>query len=247
MVVSPTWLFPFDLDVNDMYYCISHRSLPHLPCIDLQGFKSSGITLIEGSSSMVPEILYRLCAVSVISFDRDAIFVDGGNSFDPYALSKAAKSSGAEPRKVLSRIHIARAFTEYQMDAILGEPLREAIECWNPAVLAISCLPSLFSNSDGRRLFEPVLERVKALTASSDIITVITGLGGSLYGDRLLAAKADRIIHIEQPSKKLVRVIDDGHIIEFIPVPPGQMRFADFDSTGGDPYGQNSAFLSHVA
>ncbi len=196
---------------------------------------------------MVQEILYQLCAASVISFDRDAIFVDGGNSFNPYALSKVAKSSGAESRKLLSRIHVARAFTEYQIDAILGEPLREAVECWNPAVLAISCLPSLFSNSDGRRLFEPMLERVKSLTASSGIITAITSFGGSLYGDRLLAAKADRVVRIEHPSKKLVRIIDDGHIFEFIPVPPGQMRFADFDPTGGDPYGQNGAFLSHVA
>ena len=230
-----------------MSYYINHRSLQYLPCIDLQDFKSSGITVIEGSSSMVPEILYRLCASSVISSDRDAIFVDGGNSFNPYALSKVAKSSGAESRKVLSRIHVARAFTEYQMDAITGEALCEAVESWNPAVLAISCLPSLFSNPDGRRLFEPILERIKALTASSGIITTITGLGGSMCGDRLLAAKADRVIRIEQPSEKLVRIIDDGHIFEFMPVPPGQMRFTDFDSTGGDPYGQDSAFLSHVA
>ncbi len=203
--------------------------------------------MIEGSSSMITEILYRLCAASVISFDRDAIFVDGGTSFNPYALSKVAKSSGAEPRKVLSRIHVARAFTEYQMDALMGEQLCEAIESWNPAVLAISYLPSMFSSSDGRRLFEPIVERVKSLTASSGIITAITSFGGSWHGDRLLASKADRVVRIEQPSKKLVRIIDNGCIFEFMPVPPGQMRFTDFDSTGGDLYGQNSAFLSHVA
>jgi hypothetical protein len=195
----------------------------------------------------VPDVLFRLCVSSVVSSDRDAIFVDGWNSFNPYALSKIAKSSGAEPRKVLSRIHVARAFTEYQMDALMGEQLCEAIESWNPAVLAISYLPSLFSNSDGRRLFEPILERVKSLTASSGIITAITSFGGAWHGDRLLASKADRVIRIEQPSKKLVRIIDDGSILEFMPVPPGQMRFTDFDSTGGDSYGQNSAFLSHVA
>jgi hypothetical protein len=180
-----------------MNYCISHRSLQHLPSIDLQGFKASGITVIEGSSSMVPEILFRLCAASVISSDRDAIFVDGWNSFNPYALSKVIKFSGAEPGKVLSRIHVARAFTEYQMDAILGDSLREAVESWNPAVLAISYLPSLFSGSDGKRLFEPILEHIKSLTASFDIITAITSFGGSWYGDRLLASRANRLIRIE--------------------------------------------------
>jgi hypothetical protein len=68
-----------------------------------------------------------------------------------------------------------------------------------------------------------------------------------MVGDRLLASRADRVIRIEQPSKKLVRIIDDGYVFEYMPVPSGQMRFADFDFTGGDAYGQNSAVLPHVA
>lgn len=199
---------------------------------------------------MVPEILYRLCAASVISSDKDAIFVDGWNSFNPYALSNVAKSSGAEPGKVLSRIHVARAFTEYQMDALMGEQLCEAIESWNPAVLAISYLPSLFSGADGKRLFEPILQRIKLLTTSSGIITVITSFGGALHGDRLLVAEADRVVRIEQPSKKLIKIIDNGSVFEYMPMPLGQMRFTDFTNLnleGGDSYGQNSSFLSHVA
>jgi len=192
----------------------------------------------------VPDFLFHLCAASVVSLDRDAIFVDGGNSFNPYTLSRIAKSFGAGPRKVLSRIHVARAFTEYQMDALI-HGLQDAVEQWNPAVLAISYLPSLFSGSDGMRLFEPLLEHLKLLAASSDVITAITSFGGSMYGDRLLATRADRVIRIEQPSKKLIRLFDKGHVFEYLPVPAGQMRFTDF--TGGDVYGQNSAFLSHVA
>ncbi len=233
-----------------MYSFISQSRLPHLPCIDLQDFKSPGITVIEGSTGMVPEVLYRLCAASVVSLDRDAIFVDGWNSFNPYAVSKVAKFLGAPPKKVLSRIHVARAFTEYQMYGILDEMLHEAIQSWNPAVLAVSYLPTLFSGADGKRLFEPILERIKSLTASSGIITAITSFGGTWYGDRLLAAKADRVVRIEQPSKKLIKIIDNGRVFEYVPVPPGQMRFTDFmnpDFTGGDVYGQDRAILSHVA
>ncbi len=227
-----------------MSYCFVSRSLP-LP-IDLQGFKPSSITVVEGPSRMVPDVLFRLCAASVVSFDRDAMFVDGWNSFNPYALSKTAKSLGVEPKKVLSRIHVARAFTEYQMDALI-DGLQEAIEQWNPAVLAISYLPSLFSGYDGRRLFEPLLEHLKTITASSGIITAVTSFGGSWYGDRILAAVADRVIRIEQPTKKLIRIIDNGHIFEYMPVPPGQMRFDDFTFTRGDIYGQNSAELPQLA
>jgi hypothetical protein len=98
-----------------MTYCIKSHSHSLLPHVDLQGFKPSCITVVEGSSGMVPDILFRLCVASVVDSDRDAVFIDGWNSFNPYVLSRIAKSSGAEPRKILSRIHVARAFTEYQM------------------------------------------------------------------------------------------------------------------------------------
>ncbi len=197
----------------------------------------------------MPDVLFRLSAASVVSLDRDAVFVDGWNSFNPYTLSRIAKSFGAEPRKVLSRSHVARAFTEYQMQALI-HGLSEALAQWNPAVLAISYLPSLFSGPDGMRLFEPLLEQIKLLTASSGIITAVTSFGGSWYGDRMLASRADRVIRIEQPSKKLIKIIDNGRVFEYMPVPQGQMRFTDFmnlDFTGGDVYGQDCTELSQPA
>src|SRR5574341_655716 len=128
-----------------MSYCISPISHSLLPFADLQGFKPSCLTVTAGSSGIVPDVLFRLCVCSSVS-GSNAMFVDGWNSFNPYALSKIAKSQGAEPRKVLSRIHVARAFTEYQMDALI-HGRHDAIEQWHPSVLAISYLPSLFSGS----------------------------------------------------------------------------------------------------
>ncbi len=219
-----------------------------LPFIDFHDFKPSSITVVEGSSVLVPDVLFRLCAASVVSLDRDALFVDGGNSFNPYSIQKIAKSRRMEPRKVLSRIHVARAFTEYQMDALINS-LQEALAKWNPAVVAISYLPSLFSAPDGMRLLEPLLEHLKLLVASSNVIMAISSFGGFQYGDRLLASKADRVICIEQPSKKLIRIIDGGRVFEYMPLPPGQMRFTDFIniSSGGDAFGQNSTQLQDAA
>ncbi len=230
-----------------MSYNISLRSLPVLPFIDFQDFKPASITLVEGSSGLVPDVLFRLSAASVVSLDRDALFVDGGNSFNPYSLQKIAKSLGMEPRKVLSRIHIARAFTEYQMDALI-HGLQQALAQWNPAVVAVSYLPSLFSAPDGMRLLEPLIEHLKLLTASSNAIMAISSFGGSWYGDRLLASKADRVIRIEYASKKLIRIIDNGRVFEYMPVPPGQLRFTDFiNLNSGGEYGQNSTQLPDAA
>jgi hypothetical protein len=83
------------------------------------------------------------------------------------------------------------------------------------------------------------------LTASSGVITAITSFGGSWYGDRLLAATADRVIRIEHPSKKRIRIIDNGHVFEYVPVSPGQTRFTDF--AGGVAHGQYRAELSQFA
>ncbi len=231
-----------------MCFSISQHNLHVLPFVDFQDFKPACVTVVEGSSGLVPDVLFRLCAASVVSSDRDALFLDAGNSFNPYSLSKIAKSMGAEPKKVLSRIHIARAFTEYQMEALI-HGLTEALAQWNPGVLAISYLPSLFSGPDGMRLFEPLLEQIKLVTASTSIITAATSFGGSWYGDRLLASKADRVIRIEYASKKLIRIIDNGRLFEYMPVPPGQMRFTDFMNlnSGGDAIGQNSTQLPDAA
>ena len=200
------------------------------------------MTVIEGTSDMVPHVLFRLCAESAAS-GRNVIFVDGWNSFDPYVVSRMIKSFG-EDRTALSRIHVARAFTEYQMDALISD-LEEALARWSPSVLAVSYLPSLFSGKDGQRLFEPALTRLRSMTASCGVMTVITSFGGSWYGDRLLADAADRVIRIEHPSKKRIRITDNGHVFEYVPVPPGQTRFTDF--AGGGAYGQDRTELSQFA
>lgn len=209
-----------------------------LPFIDTSGFEPSRMTVVEGASGMVPQVLFRLCAVSAAG-GRDAVFVDGWNSFDPYAVSRLIKSFGGD-RTALSRIHVARAFTEYQMDALIGN-LEEALNRWSPSVLAVSYFPSLFSGIDGQRLFEPAIARLLLLTRTFGVLTAVTSFGGSWYGDRRLAAAADRVIRIEHPSKKRIRIIDSGRVFEYVPVPPGQTRFTDF--TGGVANGQDSAKL----
>jgi hypothetical protein len=130
------------------------------------------------------------------------------------------------------------------MEALVRD-LEDALARWKPSVLAVSYLPSLFSGKDGQRLFEPVLTRLSSLTASYRLVTVITSFGGSWYGDRLLSSRASRMIHIEHPSKKCIRITDNGHVFEYVPVPPGQTRFTDF--AGGIAHGQDSSKLSQFA
>lgn len=156
-----------------------------------------------------------------MSFDKDVLFIDGRNSFDPYALSKVAKYIGADQRELFSRIHVVRAFTEYQMNALI-EGLYNVVEQWNPCILIISYLSSLFSDSD-IRIFKSILEHLRSLTNSSCKIIVVTSYGKTNC-DKLLASKANRLISIKQLDDKTIRIIDDGNVYEHVHLPHGQMR-----------------------
>lgn len=211
-------------------------------CIDPSGFKPSCITVIEGTSKLVPDTLFSLCARTAC-LGQDVILVDGANSFNPYAVSRAVKFMGFEPRQALSHIHVARAFTEYQMDAIISG-LHEAVTGWDPSLVAVLYLSNLFSTQDGKKLFGSILKGIKETTQLLNTVTIVTSFGGIWWGDRMLAGNADRIIRIEE-KKKQVRVWDGNKVFEYVTVPSGQMRFNDFP--GGDFSGQDCAEFQGAA
>jgi hypothetical protein len=57
--------------------------------------------------------------------ESDVIFVDGGNTFRLYKVSRLAKLHKLSLRKTLQRIFIPRAFTAHQMMSIILEKLEE--------------------------------------------------------------------------------------------------------------------------
>jgi hypothetical protein len=133
---------------------------------------------------------------------------------------------GFEPKSALSRIHVARAFTEYQMDAIISG-LRQAVTRWEPQLLAVLYLSNLFSTQDGKRLFGPILKSLKEVTQSFNTITVVTSFGGMWWADQLVAGNADSVIRIKE-KKAIVKVQDGDTLFEHVSVPPGQTRFNDY-------------------
>lgn len=199
--------------------------------LDIDKFKPSNITIIEGST-IVNGILFKLCIDSIISLNKDVLYIDGYNTFNPYIIQRMIKPLRVDQRKILSRIHIARAFTEYQMETLI-KGLNTAIKEWNAGVLIISYLPNLFYNSNNnqnknsKKLLESSIKQLRSITTSFNIITVVTSFGDFCFEDRLLASKADRVINIKK-TKNIIRIIDDGKVSEHVPVVSGQTRFNDF-------------------
>jgi len=76
------------------------------------------------------------------------VAVDGGNRFDPYAIAKAAQALRGNGREALSRIRVSRAFTCYQMEALLARKLPVALERFDARLALVLGLPETFSDAD---------------------------------------------------------------------------------------------------
>jgi hypothetical protein len=195
--------------------------------LDLGSFNPSTITLVEGPSRFVPDLLLSLCAHTAGLQQQDVIFVDGGNSFNPYTLRSIAKMLQADIKTVMTKTHVARAFTEYQMNDLLTQQLPPVIQKWQPGMLAVAYLPHLFGSIHTRKLLEQALEHLEEYTLTYSLTTIITSYGGTWWGARLVEERACRVIRVVQ-HRKLLRIMDGNDVLEFMPIPPGQMQLSAY-------------------
>jgi len=102
------------------------------------------------------------------------IVLDGANRFDPYMVSTFAKKASISPEGLLKRIRIARAFTCYQMTALVEEKLislfkKEEGAAQSPPLRVIllgpvtTFLDEDVSDREVRPLFERLLRKVEEM------------------------------------------------------------------------------------
>jgi len=76
------------------------------------------------------------------------IFVDGGNSFDPYAISFFSQLHNLDPKATLENIFVSRAFTAYQLTSLIFEKLPEALGKFGSRLIVVSDVTRLFLDPD---------------------------------------------------------------------------------------------------
>ncbi len=211
----------------------------------LMGFEPSKITFLNSGSAFVHELVFLLSVRHILDFDREVVFVDGGNSINPYTIASIAKRYGKRRQEVLGRIHVARAFTAYQMATILLESLEEEVRA-GPGLLVLSCLPDLFLDEDleyreAYHLLRRGLKVVRELTREEELIGLVTNLGLSqLYRRRgignLLHQMTDRVVRIQNiKGGLLISIPGEGRSASFLPVPPNQSVLEDYVTALGPP------------
>lgn len=102
-----------------------------------------GLVLFTGDESVLP--LSQLLCLQYLGRGEPVVLVDGANAFNPYLLSDAARAEGLDLRRVLDAVHLSRAYTCHQLEALFSEHLPQAIAAFRPgAILCLGLLDLLY-------------------------------------------------------------------------------------------------------
>jgi len=162
----------------------------HLPALSPQR-----LHILFYVDSAVHAMLLELAAS--LALRGPLLVLDGGNHFNGYILSKAIRREGAAVIPVLQRIQVARAFTCYQMAAMLSD-----LPVSTTPLLVLDLLSTFHDESvplhDRTRLLASCLPELKRLCSAAPVL--VSARPGEPELAELLAKSADEIWHIEQPA-----------------------------------------------
>jgi len=142
------------------------------------GLEPRDFAVLHGSASNL--MLFELCVRSQLppsmgGLNSAAVFIDGGNIFDPYVVADAARRHGSNPRDALKRIYISRAFTAYQLSSLILERLDEAVRNFRSRFVAVSGISSLFLDRDvpkteAQELFMKICGKLQKIAKERNVI-----------------------------------------------------------------------------
>ncbi len=126
----------------------------NIPNVDdlFQGFGEGNFAALYGSSDVLSLSLLLAVRAQLPSqlggLETNVVFIDGGNSFRLYEVSRIAQLHQLDPRQVLKRIFISRAFTAYQLTSLILEKLKETVDRFGSKLVIISDMTELFLDTD---------------------------------------------------------------------------------------------------
>lgn len=213
-----------------------------VPPIDslLDALKPGTITLIDSSDRLVFDLVNLYCFNAVHQLHEEVLWIDGGNSVNPYELNAVCKRHRVNPEEVLHSVTVSRAFTAYQMSTLIEDLLDPEVRRIRTGLVVISCFPDLFQDKDmewteSLQLMRRAMERLRHLTEEHQLITVVTnyGLNKMLFKKGLkplLYDGADRVVRIEGKGTA-VRILlpQEGQGMLYRPVPRNQTTLDEYD------------------
>jgi hypothetical protein len=168
------------------------KTLPAQPLLALNmrninqlfpGFAVGDFAVLYGSPSVL-SLSSLLCVRAQLptqlgGLGSDVVFVDGGNTFRLYQVARLAQLHQLNPREVLERIYISRAFTAYQMTSLIMEKLKETVKRYDAKLVIISDIAGFFLDRDipdeeARRIFSQVTAYLSTFAKENQLILIAT-------------------------------------------------------------------------
>jgi hypothetical protein len=157
------------------------------------------LCLVYGTSLVFKLANYLI--LQKLAQEETVVFLDGGNRFDPYRITEAARIMGQSPEEFLRRIKISRAFTCHQMESLIKKA-RLAVRRLNGSLVVLSGFLNTFYDEDvpageASRLARTSLRNIAALgQEGTPVLAVCPHLATPTKRDFLspLKKSADRVI-----------------------------------------------------
>jgi hypothetical protein len=206
----------------------------------LRGLEPGTITFIDSSDRLIFELVNLFCFNAVNELHEEVLWIDGGNSVNPYELSAICKRYRVPPEEVLHNITVSRAFTAYQMSTLIEDMLDPEVDRIRTGlVVVVSCFPDLFQDADmnwteSLQLMRRAMEKLRALTEERSLITIITNYGQAKPMSRkglrsLLYDGADRVVRIEGKGVSVrITLPKEGEGMLYRPVVRNQTTLDEF-------------------
>lgn len=128
---------------------------------------------------------------------REVRVLDGGNLIDLYGLAREVRLLTADMKETMQRVHVARAFTCYQMTGLLCDAPPPEVP-----VVVLELLGTFYDENveagERARLLETCLARLRRLCSGAPVVVTAGGRAGGddVWLERLREA-ADQVWQLE--------------------------------------------------
>lgn len=141
------------------------------------------------------------------ALEGGVMVVDAGNLFDFYAIARTLRAHSAEVEEALRRIHIARAFTCYQVLTLLGQ-----IPSVNGPIIVLDMLASFYDESvaagERHRLLRKSIAELNRLKRQAPIVVSAVHPKHDQSDEFVacLAESSDQVLRFETPAPAAVQL-----------------------------------------
>ena len=198
-------------------------------------FAPGEVTLWVGPGAAVEPVLELLYAGNAVVRGRVSL-LEGANRFHPYRIGELGRALGIDATRTLAGVRLARAFTAYQMVALVDGWAAETRR-HPPTLLVGHDLPALFAADEVPYEERTALLRHVARTLALLLRTIhrplLLTLGpGGAEGFPGLADEgprwSDLVTFARGPSTLRLRSLRDDQRLTLVPRPPGQRGLDEF-------------------